>query len=398
MPVLPKYQLKQLFESGDLITQATLIDLIDSTYNPEIVAGSNITINRVKTPSGTVVTINSSTIGIPLTYDLTSAQDGTNVDVILTGSNATSDVIKLSPGTNIALTDDGSNGILIDAIVPASSYTNLVPTPQNFPANSPFDNIPINSTFTNQTFTEMMDLMLYPELFPSISNQYNGFSLNQAVLQEIGDSRALTFTSTFNRGSISPAYGTNGFRSGLPNAYVYTGTGLSSPIPSTSLSDTQHVAAYTILQGTQSWTSAVDYDAGEQPLSSKGNIYLTPLPAGTATPNTVSINGVYPPFATTNAIATLTKQSLQTMTTLIEVDMQAEVIGGPKQTIDIPDVWTAIVGLQIFNTLSGVWDIINLSTFTTSQTTQTIQGNVIPYTQYEHNGSTVGARKLRFTT
>jgi hypothetical protein len=60
MPVLPKYQLKELFESGDLITQTTLDELIDATYNELLVAGSNVTLNRVTTPSGTTVTINST--------------------------------------------------------------------------------------------------------------------------------------------------------------------------------------------------------------------------------------------------------------------------------------------------------------------------------------------------
>ena len=50
MAVLPKYALKLLFESGDLITQSTLYDLIDATYNPTLVAGTNITLNQVITP------------------------------------------------------------------------------------------------------------------------------------------------------------------------------------------------------------------------------------------------------------------------------------------------------------------------------------------------------------
>jgi hypothetical protein len=60
MAVLPKYALKELFESGDLITQSTLSDLIDATYNPTLVAGANITLNQVVTPSGTTITINST--------------------------------------------------------------------------------------------------------------------------------------------------------------------------------------------------------------------------------------------------------------------------------------------------------------------------------------------------
>jgi hypothetical protein len=64
MPVLPKYQLKQLFESGDLITQVTMNDLIEATYNPTLVAGANVTITKVESPSGATITISSDGGGI----------------------------------------------------------------------------------------------------------------------------------------------------------------------------------------------------------------------------------------------------------------------------------------------------------------------------------------------
>jgi len=60
MAVLPKYQLKQLFESGDLITQSTLDEFIEAAYNPTLVAGSNITLTKVSTPSGDTITISST--------------------------------------------------------------------------------------------------------------------------------------------------------------------------------------------------------------------------------------------------------------------------------------------------------------------------------------------------
>tara|TARA_R110002073_G_scaffold334456_1_gene524015 strand:+ start:317 stop:3223 length:2907 start_codon:yes stop_codon:yes gene_type:complete len=49
------------------------------------------------------------------TYDYSSAQDGNNVDLVLTGSDATIDIVKLLPGTNITLSDDGSNNITISS-------------------------------------------------------------------------------------------------------------------------------------------------------------------------------------------------------------------------------------------------------------------------------------------
>lgn len=50
------------------------------------------------------------------TYDLASTQNGTDVDVTLTGSDATVDTVKLVAGANIVLTDNGASEITIDAI------------------------------------------------------------------------------------------------------------------------------------------------------------------------------------------------------------------------------------------------------------------------------------------
>lgn len=59
MAIKPKYQLKDLFEKGDLISQTAMSDLIDSTYNPTLISGSNIFITKVDTPSGAQITISS---------------------------------------------------------------------------------------------------------------------------------------------------------------------------------------------------------------------------------------------------------------------------------------------------------------------------------------------------
>ena len=58
---------------------------------------------------------------INTTYDLASAQNGADVDVALTGSDATSDIVKLVAGSNIILTDNGANAVTIDAIGAAIS-------------------------------------------------------------------------------------------------------------------------------------------------------------------------------------------------------------------------------------------------------------------------------------
>jgi len=69
--------------------------------------------------TGTLDVSGATVTGLPVdpntTYDLTSAQAGLNVEVTLTGSDATTDDVTLVAGTNITLTDDGSNNITIDA-------------------------------------------------------------------------------------------------------------------------------------------------------------------------------------------------------------------------------------------------------------------------------------------
>ncbi len=341
------------------------------------------------------------------TYTLTAGtKSGTSVPLNLDAAAGVDSTVNLTEGTGITLTQTSATEITIDSNANVS-FTNATPTPQNFPGNSPFDNISTGTTFSNKTFTEMMNMMLYPELFPSLTNpSQTNFTLSPSGFREIGEQFAIggiTLSSTFSRGSINPAYGTNGFRSGLPNAYIYTGPGsVLTPQSSTSLTNSTATAAvYTIVQGAQSWTSRVAYDAGQQPLSSTGNNFNSPLPAGQTNNNlTRTITGVYPVFATTVNISTLTKQGLQSMTSNITVDVVTESGGGgAKQTIDIPQAFSTITGLQQFNTLSNVFDNINLATFTVTSVTKTIQGvSNIPYDRYTHNGSVIGARKLRFLT
>lgn len=422
MSVLPKYQLKLLFESGDLITQDTLNDLIDATYNPSFVAGTNITLNEVTTPSGTTITVNASGGGSGVVTSLTTlgtsgaatlnsstgvlnipiygGGGGQDITVQDTGTDVTTALKKLNFTGDVTVTGSGTSNedITID-VQGGGTYTNLTPTPQPFPGNSPFDNIAAGTTFNSQTFEEMMNKMLYPTLTPTLSNPSNTFTLSQSGFREINETTPLNFSSTFNQGSINPQYtSASNKRSGLPNTYNYTGTGVSNN-PSTSLSDSETVGSYTVLQGAQSWTGSVSYDAGVQPKDSVGGDFDSPLPAGTTSSITRTITGVYPVFATTSSLGVMTKQSLQGMTTNITVDVVTESGGGgAKQRVDIPNAWSTITGLQQFNTLSGTFDTINLSTFTQSAVTQTVQGLVVNYTRYTHNGATIGARKLRFLT
>jgi len=254
--------------------------------------------------------------------------------------------------------------------------------------------ITAGDTFTENTSQQMWDSLLVQELFPTLTNPSSTFTENVGTYYEVGDSININFNATFNRGSINPAYTTSGFRSGLPNTYNYTGTGLPTSVSSTSLSNANTVSGYTVVLGSQSWTGSVSYNIGEQPLSNEGNPYESPLPAGTTSNITRSLIGVYPAYATTSTL-TVSKQALQNMNNIITASMVTE-DGTDKQAIEFPTGWQTITTLEQYNTLSGNWDSVPLSTFTQSVVTHSIQGSTINYTRYEHNGATIGARQLRF--
>ena len=103
----------------------------------------------------------------------------------------------------------------------------------------------------------------------------------------------------------------------------------------------------------------------------------------------------YPNFATTVNIAILTKQPLLDMRVANNVTytLVAEG-GGNKQKIQISNDWISLrplVGIQQFNTVSSQWEFpggsaaASLLIWNMTLQTQTIQGNSVNYTQYEHN-------------
>jgi len=279
--------------------------------------------------------------------------------------------------------------------------------------------IPVGSTFSNKTNSEMWTMALYPELFPTVTaTPSSAFGTTPSVMQEIGTVVAtLTMSAAFNRGSMSPAYGLlgvitpdpYGFRSGLPNKYTYSGPGLSGIVEylSTALTDAHSILNYAITSGPNAWINKVFYDAGAQPKSSYGNDYLaiTPYPAGFFE-KTATIIGAYPLFATTSNITTLTKQALVAMNSVyFQVNVVAE-SGSDKQRVEIPTSWSIITGIQFFNTINNSWEYIggnkanSLLTFTESveYSKEYSTGLSTNYTTFTHNGVTIGVRQLRFYT
>lgn len=270
--------------------------------------------------------------------------------------------------------------------------------------------IPVGASFSQPTtMQQMWDLLLYPELNPTLSNPSSTFTQTITGLREIGQVITISFTSTFTRGSISPQYQSlSQFRSGLPVSYQFNGDGIIGVYTSVSLSDTRNISNYEVVSGVKTWQGRVNYDAGVQPKSNKGNDFNTPLPSGSTNFISRTITGVYPFFTTSSDITILTKQTLVNHNSIyIEFDLQAD-SGVNKQRFQIPTDFSDATGIQQFNTISNQWEWLggnqaaSLTILNTQFTKTTIQLTIntysVPYFQYVYNGSTIGFRKIRLYT
>lgn len=276
---------------NNLITGETANRISGDTYLFELITG--LTNNKFDKSGGTIngnVFINGNISGDTfygdgsgLTNIPASGVTGLNLDRITYGDNSaimSSSGLTINTGitaTNLSGTNTGDE-----------RYTNLTPT------DSSIGGIPVGSTFSGKTVQQMFDSLLYPTLNPTLTNPSSTFTVSLNTYYEIGQTIAsLAFNSSFSRGSITPAYGTSGYRSGLPTQYNYTGSGLSNVV-SSGLTNSVSITNYTVIAGTNSWTGSVTYSAGEQPKNNKGDNYSTPLPSGTTGTITRSFTGIYP--------------------------------------------------------------------------------------------------------
>lgn len=226
-------------------------------------------------------------------------------------------------------------------------------------------------------------------------------------MQEIGTTKDITFTSTFNRGKVNKGWGDkatmNAYYSGLPTTYTYTGPSLpSEAVSSSALTDSQSAADYIVTAGAQSWKVVVAYEAGDyQPLTNYGNNYSTKCAAGTRTSNTLTITGVYPVYATTTNITTLTKQNLVNKGTLTYT--MAGETASDKWTVQYPASWGTIKGFKVAEAGSNTFNYMgggkaeSLLQWVATDTTKNVNDNAtdVAYKQYKFNGAMQGVMKLQ---
>ena len=227
--------------------------------------------------------------------------------------------------------------------------------------------------------------ILNPTDYPTLTNPSAAVTSSIPLLQESGTDTTAVFTVTFNRGSINPAYGTSGYRSGVATGYALNG----------GASGQSNTFTEAVNASNRQFYGTVSYEAGEQPKDSKGGDYSTPLPAGSVNSPTVSFEFVDAIWASTVTCGTATKQGLLSKSAGSKVfDFPAQTVGHPE-LFDIPASWT-VTAIEVWNVLSNRYEDCAREFDTSNTTHNNAAGEAVNYVRYTDNrGYAADGRRIR---
>jgi hypothetical protein len=163
------------------------------------------------------------------------------------------------------------------------------------PAAITLGGITIGTILTGKTSNCILQDLLVPELYGTLTDRVGSISSSASAIYEIGDSVTFNITGSFNQGCINPQYcSACDKRVGAPNTYIFAGACIAGSYACTALSVIKPVTGYAILSGTQSWSVCTKYDAGCQPKGSKGTNFCSACLSGTTAAASTSISGILP--------------------------------------------------------------------------------------------------------
>ena len=275
-----------------------LSSITGATTNDGVVSGATL--------NGTTLELHRTEGLGDVTVDLT-ALSGTTSDVYISGATLVGASLKLAR-------TEGLGDVTVD-LTPLSGATDLIYSGAS-PSNIDVGGMSSGTTLTGKTLTEIIEDMAITTYYPTLTSPSNLFIDDATNTQEVGiTAGTINFTTNFDQGIILPQYfpTSSDKRSGLPNKYNYTGTGLPTTQASVSLVDIQTINNYVILEGSNQWTNSVSYDIGVQPYDSAENIYNTPLPSGITTIKTTTITGKYIRFWGATASTPITSGNVRSL-------------------------------------------------------------------------------------
>lgn len=236
-----------------------------------------------------------------------------------------------------------------------------------------------------KTVSQVLDELIFPTIYPTYQAPTASLSLKSTsttpTIQEIGTTGSSvptknSFNTGFNQGKIMIAGVEKQKRAGAlkdGESFIYINNNPETKDFPTEIPD-----------GTITYKYRASYEAGPQPLDSKGQNYQTPLPAGTVDSSAVTITGVYPYFTNKDNVSAFAKLPLTTSTTLNDIKFVAE--GPAKHTFKLPATYT-VTKIEMLNTLSGKYEDFGVSKFTKTTENIEVQSKSVSYAVYTRNDS-----------
>jgi len=355
--------------------------------------------------------LSSFTIGDALYYDDTDPTgDGSYLTATEPASSAIPMYIKISDTTGMYITDmvgGGGDQIYI------SQVPDGTPTPEDV-GGIDQGTLPENIGDGTYTLSEVIDQLLWPSICPTPGSPEVTLSDNVSALQIIGDTINVTFTTGATLGQFSDGTTYAGDVTGA------TLTGAGSTNETLTVTAPTGIADYTynnyiVVQSTQSWTLTGTFAQGPMPVDNFGADCTDIQYTGGTDTASVNFEGVYPVYSgnsaqyqgpasdtwTTGSVNTTywTQLALfsfnnayfQWNQTYDEDSVAPDVV---RHRFAIPSVLT-VTDIKKLNPVSGGYDSIPTSQFTTTATTLDIFGNSVSYTIYEKSNSAGGATQYR---
>lgn len=239
--------------------------------------------------------------------------------------------------------------------------------------------------------------LLEPTLYPTIVEPSVTISVPQTLFEK-GTRTYVHPTGTISRGSITPAYGTSGYRAGTTDATTIEDCGWYYYFNNMWFEYyNSHEDGFDTNESQSKWRVVAYFNDGEQPKDSKGNNYQTPYsnPDGEYS-NTITFTFVNAMWANTASIGTVAKLSLINNNTTKQRDMvfPAQTVANPE-VFDIPASWN-VTAVQVKNDLNNQFEDASSQFSVTDVTHDDAGGTSTAYKRYAFNmGIATGSRTVR---
>ena len=251
-------------------------------------------------------------------------------------------------------------------------------------------------SLTGRPVSEILDDILFPpppRQNPNVSQPSVGLTSSVSGLRIAGSSINVNFTTTASLGTISASWinPTQEYAGPLSSAeYEHEGSTVSLQVTGSIGIEDFQASNHTVLVGNNSWTLRGTFSAGSNvPVDNYGDNSGSAFAGGTKS-RSRSFEGVYPVFIK-NSLGTFDQMSLMShSTSTINMSQPFAETSSIRHAIKIPNAMGTSPTFQVWNSISSAYATPESSQFSSTQTTEAIEGSVINYTLYEKIGSVGG--------